>query len=132
MWRLVLTITYCAVQAAKIAKVFARLCVLRPVGDHKLVHDLRGLVGDNCKNESAEECEAEASGQHDVASRKGGFEFGFGFVVHGLLGLVSDKVTTPLPICDHCSHFFLSICTRCGINSYFSPYLEPKGYKFAV
>lgn len=45
MWRLVLTITYCAVQAAKIAKVFARLCVLRPVGDFKFVHGLgfRGL-----------------------------------------------------------------------------------------
>ena len=42
-----------------------------------------GLVGDNCKNESAEECDSEASGQHDVARRKGGFEFGFGFVVHG-------------------------------------------------
>ena len=43
----------------------------------------RGLVGDNCKNESAEKCEAEAGGQHDVARRKGGFEFGFGFVGHG-------------------------------------------------
>ena len=43
-----------------------------------------GLVGDNCKDESAEECDAEAGGQHDVARRKGGFEFGFGFVVHGI------------------------------------------------
>jgi hypothetical protein len=43
-----------------------------------------GLVGDNCDNESAEKCEAEAGGQHDVARGKGGFEFGFGFVVHGL------------------------------------------------
>ena len=42
-----------------------------------------GLVGDNCKNESAEKCDAEAGGQHDVARRKGGFEFGFGFVGHG-------------------------------------------------
>ena len=42
-----------------------------------------GLVGDNCENESAEKCEAEAGGQHDVASRKGGFEFGFGFVGQG-------------------------------------------------
>jgi hypothetical protein len=42
-----------------------------------------GLVGDDCKNESAEKCEAEAGGQHDVARRKGGFEFGFGFVGHG-------------------------------------------------
>ena len=42
-----------------------------------------GLVGDNCKDESAEECDAEAGGQHDVARRKGCFEFGFGFVVHG-------------------------------------------------
>ena len=42
-----------------------------------------GLVGDDCKKESAEKCEAEAGGQHDVARRKGGFEFGFGFVVHG-------------------------------------------------
>ena len=42
-----------------------------------------GLVGDNCENESAEKCEAEAGGQHDVARRKGGFEFGFGFVGHG-------------------------------------------------
>ena len=41
------------------------------------------LVGDNCKDESAEKCEAEAGGQHDVARRKGGFEFGFGFVGHG-------------------------------------------------
>ena len=42
-----------------------------------------GLVGDNCKDKSAEECDAEAGGQHDVARGKGGFEFGFGFVVHG-------------------------------------------------
>ena len=42
-----------------------------------------GLEGDNCKNESAEKCDAEAGGQHDVARRKGGFEFGFGFVGHG-------------------------------------------------
>ena len=42
-----------------------------------------GLVVDDCKNESAEECDAEAGGQHDVARRKGCFEFGFGFVVHG-------------------------------------------------
>ena len=42
-----------------------------------------GLVGDDCKNESAEKCDAEASGQHDVARRKGCFEFGFGFVGHG-------------------------------------------------
>ena len=42
-----------------------------------------GLVGDDCKKESAEKREAEAGGQHDVASRKGGFEFGFGFVGHG-------------------------------------------------
>ena len=44
-----------------------------------------GLVGDNCKDESAEECDAEAGGQHDVARGKGGFEFGFGFVVHGFV-----------------------------------------------
>lgn len=42
-----------------------------------------GLEGDNCKNESAEECEAEAGGEYDVARRKGCFEFGFGFVGHG-------------------------------------------------
>ena len=42
-----------------------------------------GLVGDNCKKESAEKCDAEACGQHDVARRKGCFEFGLGFVVHG-------------------------------------------------
>jgi hypothetical protein len=42
-----------------------------------------GLVGDNCENESAEKCDAEASGQYDVASCKGCFEFGFGFVGHG-------------------------------------------------
>jgi len=42
-----------------------------------------GLVGDNCKKESAEKCEAKAGGQHDVARRKGCFEFGFGFVGHG-------------------------------------------------
>ena len=40
-------------------------------------------MGDNCKDESAEECDAEAGGQHDVARGKGCFEFGFGFVVHG-------------------------------------------------
>ena len=44
-----------------------------------------GLIGDNCKDESAEECDAEAGGQHDVACNKGGFEFGFGFVVHGFV-----------------------------------------------
>ena len=38
MWRLVVTITYCAVQAAKIAKVFARSHILRPVDDFKFVH----------------------------------------------------------------------------------------------
>ena len=42
-----------------------------------------GLEGDDCKKESAEKCEAEAGGQHDVARRKGCFEFGFGFVGHG-------------------------------------------------
>ena len=42
-----------------------------------------GLEGDDCKNKSAEKCEAEAGGQHDVARRKGCFEFGFGFVGHG-------------------------------------------------
>jgi hypothetical protein len=56
------------------------------VGGFKLVHGLGGLEGDNCENESAEKCEAEAGGQHDVARRKGGFEFGFGFVVHGFGG----------------------------------------------
>ena len=40
MWRLVLTITYCAVQAAKIAKVFARSHILRPIYDFKFVHGL--------------------------------------------------------------------------------------------
>ena len=40
-------------------------------------------MGDNCKDESAEKCDAEAGGQHDVASRKGGFEFDFGFLGHG-------------------------------------------------
>ena len=48
-----------------------------------LFHWLVGLEGDDCDNESAEKCEAEAGGQHDVARRKGGFEFGFGFVGHG-------------------------------------------------
>ena len=42
-----------------------------------------GLVGDDCKKESAEKCDAEAGGQHDVPRRKGGFEFDFVFVVHG-------------------------------------------------
>ncbi len=42
-----------------------------------------GLVVDDCKNESAEECDAEAGGQHNVSRGKGCFEFGFGFVVHG-------------------------------------------------
>jgi hypothetical protein len=42
-----------------------------------------GLIGYDCKKESAEKCDAEAGGQHDVARRKGGFEFGFGFVGHG-------------------------------------------------
>ena len=62
---------------------FTRLHILRPVDDFKFVHGLVGLVGDNCKDESAEKCEAEAGGQHDVARRKGCFEFGFGFVGHG-------------------------------------------------
>ena len=44
-----------------------------------------GLVGDNCDDESAEECDSEAGSQDDVASRKGCFEFGFGFVVHGFV-----------------------------------------------
>ena len=41
-----------------------------------------GLVGDECEDESAEEGDAEAGGQHDVARCKGCFEFGFGFVIH--------------------------------------------------
>ena len=49
-----------------------------------------GLEGDDCKKESAEKCEAEAGGQHDVARRKGGFKFGFGFVGHGF-GLVTGR-----------------------------------------
>jgi hypothetical protein len=53
------------------------------VGCFEFVHGLGGLVGDDCENESAEKCDAEAGGQHDVARGKGGFEFGFGFVVHG-------------------------------------------------
>ena len=40
MWRLVLAITYCAVQAAKMAKVFAGPHILRPVDDFKFVHGL--------------------------------------------------------------------------------------------
>ena len=50
-----------------------------------------GLVGDNCKDEYAEKCDAEAGGQHDVARRKGCFEFGFGFVGHGF-GLVVEHI----------------------------------------
>jgi hypothetical protein len=42
-----------------------------------------GLVGDECEDESAEEGDAEAGGQQDVARCEGFFEFGFGFVVHG-------------------------------------------------
>ena len=60
------------------------------VGGFKLVHGLVGLVGDDCKKESAEKCDAEAGGQYDVARRKGGFEIGFGFVVHGF-GLVGGR-----------------------------------------
>ena len=48
-----------------------------------MVSKFRGLVGDNCENESAEKCEAEAGGQHDVARSNGCFEFGFGFVGRG-------------------------------------------------
>ena len=54
-----------------------------PTNFVNLFHCLLGLVGDNCKDESAEKCDAEAGGQHDVARSKGGFEFGFGFVGHG-------------------------------------------------
>ena len=43
-----------------------------------------GLVGDECEDESAEEGDAEAGGQQDVARNEGCFECGFGFVVHGL------------------------------------------------
>ena len=42
-----------------------------------------GLVGDKCEDESAEEGDAEAGGQQDVARCEGCFECGFGFVVHG-------------------------------------------------
>jgi len=42
-----------------------------------------GLVGDECEDESAEEGDAEAGSQHDVARCEGCFEFGFGLVVHG-------------------------------------------------
>jgi hypothetical protein len=83
MWRLVFAIGHGFLQGVAGGKDFAGLHVLRPVDDFKFVHGFGGLVGDNCKNESAEKCEAEAGGQHDVARRKGGFEFGFGFVGHG-------------------------------------------------
>jgi hypothetical protein len=43
-----------------------------------------GLVGDECEDESAEDNDAEAGREHDVARNKGCFEFGFGFLVHGL------------------------------------------------
>jgi hypothetical protein len=62
------------------------------VGGFEFVHGLGGLVGDDCKKESAEKCEAEAGGQHDVARRKGGFEFGFGFVGHGLGCLIVEHI----------------------------------------
>jgi hypothetical protein len=47
-----------------------------------------GLVGDDCKNESAEKCDTEAGGQYDVARRKGCFEFGLvsWVMVLGLVG----------------------------------------------
>jgi len=38
VWRLVFAVTDCAIQATKIAKMFACPHVLRPVGDLKLVH----------------------------------------------------------------------------------------------
>jgi len=65
------------------ALVYLHIVLPFDVGGFEFVHDFGGLVGDDCDDESAEECEAEASGQHDVARRKGCFEFGFGFVVHG-------------------------------------------------
>ena len=52
-------------------ELLAGFAVLRPVDNGKLVHGLGGLVGDDCKNKSAEKCDAEAGGQHDVARRKG-------------------------------------------------------------
>ena len=52
------------------------------VGGFEFVHGWWGLEGNDCKKESAEKCDAEAGGQHDVARRKGCFEFGFGFVGH--------------------------------------------------
>jgi hypothetical protein len=79
----VLAVGHGFLQGVAWGKDFAGLHVLGPVDNFKFVHGLVGLVGDNCKDESAEKCEAEAGGQHDVARRKGGFEFGFGFVGHG-------------------------------------------------
>ena len=40
-------------------------------------------MGDKCEDESAEEGDAEAGSQQDVARYEGCFEFGLGFVVHG-------------------------------------------------
>ena len=75
-----------------------------------------GLEGDNCKKESAEKCEAEAGGQHDVARRKGGFEFGFGFVGHGFGFSVRQSYNASTLLRPLLSFFFWGIYTRCGIS----------------
>ena len=40
-----------------------------------------------------------------------------------VLGLVSDKVTTPLPFCDYCGHFFYD---------FLFGHLHPIAYKFLI
>ena len=75
-----------------------------------------GLVGDDCKKESAEKCEAEAGGQYDVARRKGGFEFGFGFVGHGFGFGVRQSYNASTLLRPLLSFFFWGIYTRCGIS----------------
>ncbi len=72
-------------------------------------------IGDNCEKESAEKCDAEAGGQHDVARRKGGFEFGFGYL-SGISLVFADQLHFKLLGCLLISYFTFLLVSEIRIG----------------
>ena len=71
---------------------------------------------DEPAEDAKEDTDASDVGDYEHYCIAVAFEF-----VHGLLGLVSDKVTTAFHFCDFLRQiffiFFSGLCTRSGINS---------------